>query len=114
MQRVEAGWDVNDEGSYSASLNVPTGKWGDVTDPVNVTNFQDISALIAKFQGAVGAIGKTRVDLEPNIPNRIVNFLDIAQDVGAFQGRAYPFAGPCACPSTATCPTLDACGRCSP
>ena len=114
VQMIEDGCDVNNEGSFSAPLNVPTAKWGDVRDPFNVVNFLDISALVDKFKDKPGAIVKSRADIEPNIPNRIVNFLGISRDVDAFQGKPYPFAGPYACPSTATCPTLDACGRCTP
>jgi len=114
IQMIEAGCDLIDEGSYSGPLNVPTAVWGDVTAPVNVTNFTDIFAIVVKFQDKPGAVSKPYADLQPNIPNRVVNFLDVSQDVAAFQSKPYPFSGPCACPSTATCPTLDACGRCSP
>ena len=37
-------------------------------------------------------------DVEPQIPNRIVNFNDVFQIVLAFQGDEYPFANPDPCP----------------
>ncbi len=52
-----------------------------------------------------GAPPKYTAKLQPNLPelNTDVDALDILGIVDAFKGYAYPFTGPCACPSTVTC-----------
>lgn len=97
VQVIEAGCETNNEGSYSPPLSVPTGLWGDVIAPAQ-RNFADISAVVGKFQDKPAAVGKSRADLAPNIPDRIVNFSDISVCVNAFMGLAYPYAGPATCP----------------
>ena len=85
---------------YSAPFVITTNKWGDEVSPFGVVNFQDISALVGKFQGDAGAISKTRAQLQPATPdpNVPVSFLDISKLVSAFQGSLYPYAAPPPCP----------------
>ncbi len=91
-------------GTESAPLAVLTvSQFGDVGTssggpPNNSVSFQDISAIVATFSLAATAPMIPRADLYPNIPDRIVNFLDVSASVGAFQGKPYPFAGPSSCP----------------
>ena len=83
---------------------VQTGSWGDVAAPwggPNEPSFGDISALVDRFIGALPVEPLTRSDIAGsptpdggNIPDQIVNFVDISADVGAFQGLDYPFAVP--------------------
>lgn len=88
-----------------------TARYGDVTEPFDPpeTGTQpdalDILALVEKFKGTVGALSKAFTQLQPNLPelNGDVNALDIVAGVDAFKGFAYPFSGPCVCPSTVTC-----------
>jgi len=137
---------LDDPDSFSAPLTIETGKWGDVTllfegdEPgVAQPDFIDIAALVAKFTEYPTAVIKAQAQLQPNvvIPDRPVDFKDIAADVRAFVGSAYvdevDVSGPCVCPSSVTCGATectsdlecadgyciggfctDACGRCTP
>jgi hypothetical protein len=95
----------NPQASCSATLRIGTAKWGDIIAPLNVTNFQDIVAVVNKFGGIQlppAAPSKTRTKLsEPVNPSTLVNFQDIAANVAAFQGTAYKVKFPAA---PATCP----------
>jgi len=63
---------------------------------------------------------KRQAQLVPNVPRPFVaiDFRDIAAAVQAFLYVPYSslpeINGPCPCPSSETCPVLDACERCSP
>lgn len=101
---------------FSTPVTVTTAKWGDVnTDytrvpPNVVVNFQDVSAIIAGFQGKPTALSKTRLDLYPREtdPTSNLNFQDVSQCVDVFMGRPYPFSGP-----GAACPALTPGPMCS-
>ena len=104
-------------------LTLLTTRWGDVTAPFNPPDtstqpdFVDVSAIVDKFKNVPGALSKVRVQLQPRVPNPNddISFLDISACVDAFKGIAFPdIWGPCTCPSSESCPTLDACGRCEP
>jgi cysteine-rich repeat protein len=85
----------------SEALVVATGKWGDIiamfggsTQP----NFADVAVVVDKFRNLVSAPDMPRVDLvgvggpgQTNMPNQTANFSDIAADVDAFRGFAFPF-----------------------
>jgi hypothetical protein len=81
--------------SCSSALVVGTNKHGDVVAPLVTLqpNFQDISAMVSKFQAQPGAISKSRAQMQANVPNPAnnINFLDISAVVGAFQGQVYGF-----------------------
>ena len=65
-------------------------------------NFQDIVAIVAKFQGTEAGPSKTRTKLvEPLNPSTLVNFTEVAADVSAFQGKSYRQVFPM---PPATCP----------
>ncbi len=94
--------------NYSTALPVPTtAVWGDVvgdcgttpcTPPNGIVNFNDIYAVIAKFQGQPGAPIKSRADVAADPANQFVNISDIQYVMLAFQGSPYPFGGPQTCP----------------
>jgi len=108
--------DLSNEDCFSDPVTVSTRQWGDIVAPFGCCsqpNFGDISKVVDKFQDKVGAPSKSETDLGGHVVDLKVNFADINLDVQAFQGAAYPFTGPCTCPSSSTCPTLDACGRCT-
>jgi len=139
--------DLNDPSCYSVPLIINTGAWGDIwpafrSDPGAPTqpDFTDIAAMVRKFQALPDAPIKPVAQLQPNtaLPDRPIDFKDIAADVQAFVG-AIPYSGsaaitgPCACPSTVTCGATtcatdgicaggfciggfcrDECGRCAP
>ncbi len=101
---------VRSQGAHCTAV-LRTARWGDVIAPFNPpsTSTQpdglDCAALIAKFKNQVGAISKVGTKLNPNLPelNADVDTIDIVMVVDAFKAFAYPFSGPCACPSTVTC-----------
>lgn len=94
--------EIGNESRYSSLMAVPTGEWGDVVGNFGSgqPDFQDIAAVVSKFQGTGGAPSKARAQLQPNVPSPsvIVNFADVSAAVSAFAGSPYPFAGPSACP----------------
>jgi hypothetical protein len=85
------------ESTCSAPIVIVNPKHGDVVAPFLTLqpNFQDISAMVGKFQAQPGAISKSRAQMQPNVlnPANNINFLDISAVVGAFQGAAYGFTG---------------------
>jgi hypothetical protein len=96
------------------AVTMKTRRFGDVEAPFNPpgTGQQpdagDVTALVNKFRGVPGSRSKAVTQFQPNVPelNTDVNGLDIVDIVGAFKGFAYPFSGPCPCPSVATCGAL--------
>jgi len=130
---------------FSSPASIVTGTFGDVAPPYEVSlvstqpDFSDIAMVVEKFVGAPTALSKVYIQLVPNVvlPERAVNFKDIAADVTAFLGTPFvdlhEITGPCTCPSGAVCGATpcasdtecsggfciegfctDACGRCSP
>ncbi len=105
VRAIRSGCVTTNECNLSPALPVvTTPKWGDVVAPfaadgaTGQPNFQDINALVVKFQSSATAIVKVRADIQPDEPDRIVNFQDISADVRAFQSQPYPFDGPSSCP----------------
>ncbi|MCH7994987.1 MAG: hypothetical protein IIB57_11170 [Planctomycetes bacterium] len=92
----------------SPGLSPTTPKdWGDAggdfdgatwSPPNGVTNFGDVQAAIKTFQGGESAAPTIWVAIEPEEPNRIVNFNEVLQLVPAFTGQPYPFGDPANCP----------------
>ncbi len=68
------------------------------TPPNGVQNFADVQAAIHAFQGVSSAAPLYWADVEPEVPNRVVNFNDVLQLVLAFTGQPYPFGDPANCP----------------
>jgi hypothetical protein len=91
--------------------SLTTARYGDITlvfnppEPDSQPDALDIVALVNKYKGLTGAPSKAFAQLQPNLPelNSDVSALDIAAGVNAYKGFAYPFSGPCVCPSTVTC-----------
>lgn len=112
---------LDSESVYSDGITVTTGRLGDVVAPYAVDggsaqpDFSDIGAVVSKFLGALDP-PKVRAMLRMNVPpvTSSIDFADISSAVDGFLGTAYPYSGPCSCPSDTTCPTTDACGRCAP
>ncbi len=95
--------DPGEEANFTAPLPITTARWGDVAAPFNPPatgqpDALDVSALVSKFKSLAGSPRIPQADLQPNVPDRILNALDIALCVEAFKGTAYPFAGPQSCP----------------
>lgn len=89
-------------GGAVRSAGVPITLWprGD-TNGDGVTNFVDIGRLVSAFQALFNAgltleqtdlVGVSSNDCRPN---RAISFLDIADDVAAFQLKPFPCSAPC-------------------
>lgn len=93
------------------SRSVGTRRSGDVVAPYSSpgTSTQpdaiDIVGMVNKFRGTPGAPSKLATRIQPNQPDfsTDVDALDIGSVVDAFRGLAYPFLGPCPCPSPVAC-----------
>lgn len=83
-----------------------TGAYGDIIAPFGAgqPNLGDISAQMAKLQGAVGQISLTRALLCPSLldPSKGTSFVQISATVAAFQGL--PYADPPSAPGANRCP----------
>ncbi|MFH1109620.1 MAG: FG-GAP repeat protein [Planctomycetota bacterium] len=101
--------------ALSMPLTIRTARFGDVAAPYNPpgTTTQpdaiDVTQLVNKFKNLPGAPIKPIAQLQPNLPelNADINALDVVAVVDAFKGSAYPFSGPCPCPSTVMCNTVE-------
>ncbi|MGB0717561.1 MAG: immunoglobulin domain-containing protein, partial [Phycisphaerae bacterium] len=85
--------------SYSVQSEVPGGTrsvvasgetwaWGDV-DQNTVANFADVQLVVLGFQNDFSLVTVAAADLDPCMPNGIINFGDILRAVSAFQGQTY-------------------------
>jgi hypothetical protein len=106
VQAISESCDPDLGVGLSAPLAVITGSWGDVvgdcsatpcTAPNGECNFDDISAVVDKFKNLPGAPIKARVDIAPQLPDRVIDFVDISTLVDAFRGIPYPFDLPDPC-----------------
>lgn len=86
---------VYEDGHTSDPVQVTMERYADVRAPYGFVNFQDVAAIVARFQGVATAPTVQRCDLSPGTPDGIVNFVDVTRSVDAFMGRPYPFSLPC-------------------
>ncbi|RME38779.1 MAG: hypothetical protein D6788_06770 [Planctomycetota bacterium] len=101
IQAVDSTCPETDEASYSPPLIVATSAWGDVTGGctpppcsppdgrVDVT--VDVTAVLDKFRNAPGALGKARADVDPIIPDQLIQIADVTRVLDAFRSGPYPF-----------------------
>jgi hypothetical protein len=97
--------------NVSTPVTMYTRRSGDVEAPYNPPtavpqpNAIDLTQVVNKFKSVVGAPVKSRAQLQPNLPelNADINAIDIVTVVDAISGKAYPYAGPCPCPSRMAC-----------
>ena len=60
-----------------------------------------MTAVLDKFKNLTNAVMKARADLDPNLPEWLVNITDVTACLDAFLGVTYPpagWAGPGGCP----------------
>ncbi|UCC29868.1 MAG: S8 family serine peptidase [Phycisphaerales bacterium] len=117
VQAIHETCDMVGEPNYSAPLVVTTSRWGDLvghcavipcSPPDGVVGIPtDVTACLDKFKNLVGAVMKSRADVEPNLPDWLVNVSDVSYVLDAFRGFAYPpaqtpqptgWTGPGGCP----------------
>ncbi len=116
VQAIECQCDFENEDHYSAPLTITTSKWGDsvgtcavipCSPPEGVVNMAtDVTACFDKFRNLVGAVLKSRADIEPNLPDGLVNISDCTFELDAFRGFAYP---PAQTPPATGWPGPDGC-----
>ncbi len=94
----------------SPPLQVATQRAGDITAPyapgaVGQPNAIDVVGAVNTFKKAIGAPKHIEAQVQPNLPNlnRDVDALDIQAIVANVKLGAYPYSGPCPCPSTVVC-----------
>lgn len=88
-----------------------TRRFGDIAAPYSPPQLEaqpdalDIVGVVNKFRHVAGAPLMSMAQVQPNVPdpNRDVNAIDIVTTVDSFRGFAYPYSGPCSCPSSVVC-----------
>lgn|GEM_PF-1955560 len=66
--------------------------------PNGTANIDDAVAVIQGFQELPSMAHPTRLDLHPEVPNRIININDVLMTILGFTGVPYPFSDPMNCP----------------
>lgn len=97
--------------NISPPLSLTTTRWGDLTTPFNPPSptvqpdSLDIVGVLNRYKSQSGSPLHASAAIQPNTvdPNVDVSPLDVVATVDAYKGVAYPYTGPCACPSTVTC-----------
>ena len=105
VQSIQEDCSIASSSSFSAGMQVGTGRWGDVVDPMQPPSSSqqpdvtDISALVNKFRSAADAPSKARTMLAGQVPDLSIDldFSQVSACVDAFRGVPYPFAGPVSC-----------------
>ena len=108
ISAIDEGCFIEFEGNYSAPLEVTTSIWGDLvgtcavipcTPPEGVVNMgTDVTACLDKFRNLPNAVLKSRADIEPQVPDLLINISDVTYVLDAFRGFEYPFEpGPPLC-----------------
>jgi hypothetical protein len=113
--------DTLDESCFSDPLVIRTARWGDISalyNPPSTTtqpDALDVGDLVTAFKHLPGALKKVMAQLQPNRPEPLtdVDGRDILGCVDAFKGFAYPYSGPCPCPSLVTCDLTPCASGCS-
>ncbi len=105
--------------AVSDPVAMTTRRAGDISSPYapdspGQPNAIDVANAVNHFKKLTGAPKKIAAQIQPNVPdaNADVNALDIGAVVDHLKLRAYPFSGPCVCPSTVPC-NLTACSSAS-
>jgi hypothetical protein len=104
----------NEAGCQAVSNGVlmATHRAGDIVTPFQTPgppltqpDALDVTEAVNKFRNIPGAQKKVVVQVQPDLPemNGDINAIDIVAVVNNFQGFAYPYGGPCPCPSTVAC-----------
>ena len=108
VQVIDESCIINNESHFSPSLVLTTSIWGDVVKDCtgmpcgppdgSVDIVTDVTSILNKFQNLANAPRKSRMDLEPAIPDRVINISDVTFALNAFSSSPYPFEpGPFPC-----------------
>lgn len=106
VRSIPCGCDPSEPTCYSDPQPISTSRWGDTIltcegcpcgAPEGLINIVDIKAVLDKFVSAPCAPLKSRVDLEPAIPDRQINITDALACIKGFQGVEYDLSVPVGC-----------------
>jgi hypothetical protein len=97
--------------AVSVAVTMATRRAGDLVAQFNPPSSTsqpdalDVASAVNQFKGLPGSPGKGIVQVQPSVvdPNSNLSALDIGNIVDSVKGFAYPFSGPCACPSAVPC-----------
>lgn len=100
IQAVDSGCGVESEGDFSPPLELTASRSGDLvenchTQPCgppdgSVDVVTDVLAVLNKFANLPGSPIKVRCDLEPAVPDHIIDIRDVMRVIDAFRGFSYP------------------------
>jgi hypothetical protein len=102
VQVVDETCSLDSEENYSPGITLIQSAWADVVKdcsttpcgaPDGITGVADVTAILDKFKNLEGNVTKTRADLEPRVPDQLVNITDVTFCLGAFLGETYPPPG---------------------
>ncbi|MCH8967008.1 MAG: hypothetical protein IID43_04975 [Planctomycetes bacterium] len=112
IETIAEGSDIGAPSNYSTPLELRTVVvWGDMTGgtqnnialpPNNTPGFLNILDQVNQFKDK-GQAPTPWLDLDPQVPDRDVAFLDMLQGVNGFKDQPYPFDDPCMCAGLAPC-----------
>ncbi len=120
LQVLSQGCEGNESACTAVwwPITMTTRRFGDIAalyNPPSTTqqpDVTDLSQLVNKYKNVTGAPSKAIAQLQPNLPelNTDLSVSDIVQCVDAVKSFAYPFSGPCPCPSQAVCAQMECTG----
>ncbi len=106
--RVVDANQVGNPAATSSPFTIRTSIWGDLvqdcaTIPCGPPNGivgvpTDVVAVLDKFSNLASGPIKARIDVDPAVPDRIINVGDTGRVLDSFSGASYPFAAPTPCP----------------
>ncbi len=103
VQVIDQTCGASAEADFSPPLTAERVRTGDVvsdctTDPCGPPNgsidILDVMAVVGKFALRPGSVDKVRADLEPQLPDFVINITDALYVVDAFGGHPFVFVMP--------------------
>jgi hypothetical protein len=102
VQIYDPACSLNDAENLSAPVQVSMGRWGDVAGlplgggafgppDARVDIISDAIALLNKFNNRPNALPKARCDIQPALPDLVIDIVDVSRAIDAFRGMPYPF-----------------------
>jgi hypothetical protein len=108
VQAIDEVCDIVGDPNYSWPLTIQTSIWADVVKDCTTTPCgppdgevyitADVTMILDKFKNLAGALAKARADIEPALPDLLINMTDVTWAVDAFGGGDYPFSAGAPCP----------------
>jgi hypothetical protein len=103
VQVINCLCDGGNEANYCEPLAIRTPRWGDLVKdcttvpcgaPDGIVNITaDVTAVLDKFKNLPNCVIKSRADLEPSVPDWLVNITDVTYCLDCFLGATFPPSG---------------------